>query len=161
MRSRILIIVAGVGTAVVLNLIVYALGRAAGGTFHFTSSSGPAVVDGVTVAAFSAVPLLAGLVAVALLAPLGAWVTRTALVLGPLLAIGTIAVMTVPTDLDVTSKVALALCHVVLVPIILVTVRALGRRSGRAGASSGSGQIGFPDAESGRAPALSPEERAG
>jgi hypothetical protein len=130
MRSRLLVIAAAVGAAVGINLILYAVGRAAGGTFRFTSSSGPAYVDGATVAGFSAVPLLVGLVAVALLSPLGGWVIRTALVVGPLLAIGTIALMTVPTDLDVTSKVTLALCHVALVPVILVAVRALGRRTG-------------------------------
>jgi hypothetical protein len=135
MRKKLLVIAAGAGAAAVINLILYALGRAAGGTFRFTSSGGPAIVDGVTVAAFSAVPLLVGLVAVALLSPLGEWVTRTALVLGPVLAIGTIAVMTVPTDLDVTSKVTLALCHIVLVPIILVAVRQLGALS-RAGVQS-------------------------
>jgi hypothetical protein len=128
MRNRVQVVAAGVGAAVALNLLLYALGRAAGGTFDFTASGRPATVDGVTVAGFSAVPLLVGLVAVALLAPLGEWVIRTALVVGPVLAIGTIALMTVPTDLDVTSKVTLALCHLVLVPIILVTVRALGRR---------------------------------
>jgi hypothetical protein len=139
MRSRVLVIAAAAGAAVVINLILYALGRAAGGTFHFTAASGPAVVDGVTVAAFSAVPLVVGLVAVALLSRLGDWVARTALVVGPLLAIGTIALMTVPTDFDVTSKVTLALCHVVLVPIILVAVRALTRRTAsehREGAAS-------------------------
>jgi hypothetical protein len=128
MRSRILIIAAGVGAAVVINLILYAVGRAAGGTFRFTSPSGPATVDAVTVAGFSAVPLLIGLVAVALLARFGSWVTRAALIIGPLLALGTIAVMTLPTDLDVTSKVTLALCHVVLVPIVLVAVPRLGRQ---------------------------------
>jgi hypothetical protein len=125
-----LIIAAAVGTAALVNLILYGVGRAAGGTFRFTASSGPAVVDGVTVVAFSVVPLLVGLVAVALLARLGGWVIRTALVVGPLLAIATIALMTLPTDLDATSKVTLALCHVVLVPIIIVSVRALGRRAG-------------------------------
>ncbi|MFI7540021.1 DUF6069 family protein [Actinoplanes sp. NPDC049599] len=129
MRDRLLILAAGVGTAVVVNEILYAVGRAAGGTFRFTSSGAAATVDGVTVAAFGAVPLLVGLVAVALLSPLGEGVVRTALVVGPLLAIGTIALMTVPTDLDVTSKVTLAFCHVTLVPIILVAVRALGRRT--------------------------------
>lgn len=125
-----LIIAAAVGTAALINLILYGVGRAAGGTFRFTASSGPAVVDGVTVVAFSVVPLLVGLVAVALLARLGGWVIRTALVVGPLLAIATIALMTLPTDLDATSKVTLALCHLVLVPVIIVAVRALGRRAG-------------------------------
>jgi hypothetical protein len=133
MRSRVLIIAAAVGAAVLINLILYGIGRAAGGTFHFTATTGPAVVDGVTVAAFSALPLLAGLVAVALLSRFGAWVVRTALIVGPLLAVATIVVMTLPTDLDATSKVTLALCHLVLVPIIIMAVRLLGRRAEVAG----------------------------
>jgi len=132
MRSRLLIITAAAGAAVAANLILYGAGRAAGGSFRFTSSGAPAVVDAVTVAGFSAVPLLLGLLAVALLAPLGAWVTRTALIVGPLLAVGTIALMTLPADFDTTSKVTLALCHLVLVPIIVVAVRALARRHDRA-----------------------------
>jgi peptidoglycan/LPS O-acetylase OafA/YrhL len=87
------------------------------------------VVDGVTVAAFSALPLLAGLVAVALLSRFGGWVIRTALIVGPLLAIVTIVAMTLPTDLDTTSKATLALCHLALVPIIIVAVRLLSRRA--------------------------------
>lgn len=128
MRRRWLVPAVAVGAATVTNLILYAVGRAAGGTFRFTSPSGPAEVDVVTVAAFSALPLLIGLVAVLVLARFGAWVTRAALILGPLLALATIALMTLPTDLDGISKVTLALCHVVLVPVIVVAVRALGRR---------------------------------
>lgn len=126
---RTTIIAAAAGAAALINLILYGVGRAAGGTFRFTSSSGPAVVDGVTVVAFSVVPLLVGLVAVALLARFGGWVIRTALVVGPLLAVATIALMTLPADLDATSTVTLALCHLVLVPVIIVAVRALGRRA--------------------------------
>ena len=133
MRSRVLVTAAAAGAAVLINLILYGVGRAAGGTFRFTASTGPAVVDGVTVAAFSALPLLAGLVAVALLSRFGAWVVRTALIVGPLLAVATIVAMTLPTDLDATSKVTLALCHLILVPIIIVAVRLLGRRAEVAG----------------------------
>ena len=133
MRSRALIIAAAAGAAVLINLILYGVGRAAGGTFRFTAPTGPAVVDGVTVAAFSALPLLAGLVAVALLSRFGLWVVRTALIVGPLLAVATIVAMTLPTDLDATSKVTLALCHLALVPIIIVAVRLLGRRAEVAG----------------------------
>jgi hypothetical protein len=159
MRDKLLLITGAAGTAVVINLILYGVGRASGGTFRFTSPSGPAMVDGVTVAGFSAVPLLIGLVAVALLARFGTWVTRTALIAGPLLAIGTIAAMTLPTDLDTTSKVTLALCHLTLVPIIIVAVRRLGSRD-RSDAAVGLGHIGSPDAEAARAAALSSEERA-
>ena len=126
-RPRAAVVALAVLAAVVFNLIVYAVGRAAGGTFRFTSAGAPAEVDAVTVAGFSAVPLLVGLVAVALLAPRGAWVTRVALVLGPLLAIGTVAAMTVPADFDRASTVTLAVCHLVLVPVILLAVPRLGR----------------------------------
>jgi hypothetical protein len=148
MRDKLLLIAAAAGSAIVTNLLLYAVGRAAGGTFRFTAASGLATVDAVTVAGFSAVPLLVGLLAVALLARFGRWVTRAALVVGPVLAIGTIAVMTLPTDLDTASKVTLALCHLTLVPIIIVAVRRLGREA-----------IGSVDAEAARAAALSPQER--
>lgn len=115
--------------AVVANLVVYGAGRAAGGTFRFTSAGMPAEVDAVTVAGFSAVPLLIGLTAVALLAPLGSWVIRVASVVGPLLAVGTILVMTVPADFDIASTATLAVCHVTLVPISIAAVVAIGRRT--------------------------------
>jgi hypothetical protein len=120
-------------TAVVVNLAVYGIGRAAGGSFRFTSAGAPAEVDAVTVAGFSAVPLLIGLTAVALLAPLGTWVTRAALVVGPLLAVGTIALMTLPADFDAASTTTLALCHLTLVPITIAAVLAIGRSTRPAG----------------------------
>ncbi|MDG4791169.1 DUF6069 family protein [Micromonospora sp. WMMD1102] len=122
--------------AVLGNLVLYAVGRAAGGTFRFTTPQGPAEVDALTVAGFSAVPLLVGLAAVALLAPLAGWISRVATIVGAALAVVTIAVMTLPADLDATSKTILALCHLTLVPIILVAVPALDPRR-RAGPSRG------------------------
>lgn len=126
--SRVALVALSVVTAVVVNLVVYSVGRAAGGTFQFTSSSGPAEVDAVTVAGFSAIPLLIGLTAVALLAPLATWVIRAALIVGPVLAVGTIALMTLPTDFDTASKATLALCHLTLVPITIAAVVAIGRQ---------------------------------
>jgi hypothetical protein len=125
MSRRAGVVAVAVAAAVVVNLLVYALGRAAGGTFRFTSAGAPAEVDAATVAGFSAGPLLLGLTAVALLAPRFAWVPRAALVAGPVLAVATILAMTVPADLDATSTVTLALCHLTLVPIIVLAVRAL------------------------------------
>jgi hypothetical protein len=124
------IVAAGVAAAVVINLLVYAAGRALGGSFRFTAANGPSEVDAVTVAGFSAVPLLIGLTLVAVLARFE-WVPKAALVIGPVLALGTIALMTLPADFDSTSKTTLALCHVVLVPITVVAVRALRDRAGR------------------------------
>ncbi|MEV6304283.1 DUF6069 family protein [Actinoplanes sp. NPDC051861] len=128
-RSRAAVVAAAVAAAVVVNLVVHGIGRAAGGTFRFTAATGPAEVDAITVTGFSAVPLLIGLTVVALLAPFASWVTRAALIAGPALAVGTILGMTVPADFDTTSTVTLALCHLTLVPIIVVAVRALARRA--------------------------------
>lgn len=72
-------------------------------------------------------PLLAGLILVALLSRLGAWVTRAAVVVAPVLAVGTILVMTVPAGFDATSAVALALCHLILAPISVLAVVAMSR----------------------------------
>jgi hypothetical protein len=125
---RVLIVPAAALAAVVVNLLVYAIGRAAGGTFRFTAAGGPAEVDAATVAGFSAIPLAVGLAGVALLAPRWRWVARAALIAGPALAVVTILIMTLPADLDATSTITLALCHLALIPIMLVAIRLLARR---------------------------------
>ncbi|MBM2623137.1 hypothetical protein JIG36_47340 [Actinoplanes sp. LDG1-06] len=136
MRRAPAVIAAAVGAAVIVNLVVYAIGRAAGGSFRFTTDGTLNEVDAVTVAGFSAVPLLLGLSLVALLSRLGPWLTRTAVIVAPALALATIVVMTVPADLDTTSTITLSLCHVTLAPISVAAVLALGRggrsRAGRA-----------------------------
>lgn len=94
-----------------------------------------------TVAGFSVVPLLIGLTAVAVLAPLGGWVVRIAYFAGPALAVGTIVVMTLPADFDTTSTVTLAVCHLTLVPIIIVVVAAIARRVRRTRGAAACGQL--------------------
>ncbi len=126
-RSRPLVVAAAVVAAVVVNLVVFAVGRAAGGSFTFTRSGTPATVDAATVAGFSAVPLLLGLVLVALLARRWPLVARVALVVAPVLAVVTIGLMTLPVDLDTVSTVTLALCHLTLAPISVLAIRALRR----------------------------------
>lgn len=111
--------------AVAVNLAVYATGRAAGATFDFTAATGPATVDAATVAGFTAVPLLVGLTLAALLGRRWAWVVPAALVIAPVLAVATIFLMTVPADLDTASTVTLACCHLSLVPISVLALRAL------------------------------------
>jgi hypothetical protein len=127
--SRAAVVALSCATAVTANLIVYGVGRAAGGTYRFTSATGATEVDAITVGGFSAVPLAIGLTTVALLAPLATWVARAAMVIGPALAIGTILVMTLPADFDTVSKVALALCHLTLVPITIAAVRVIAHRA--------------------------------
>ncbi|WP_349876601.1 DUF6069 family protein [Micromonospora sp. HUAS YX12] len=130
--SRTAVVALATAVAVVVNLIVYAIGRAAGGSFLFTADGRQVEVDAVTVAGFSALPLALGLTAVALLASRFAWVVRAALIVGPALAVLTIATMTLPADLDTTSTITLAVCHLTLAPIIVVAVTALSRRARRA-----------------------------
>ncbi|GAA4608214.1 hypothetical protein BJY16_006725 [Actinoplanes octamycinicus] len=139
---RAALVATAAGVAVLVNLAVYLAGRAVGGTFTFTSSTGPARVDAVTVAGFTAVPLLLGLTAVALLAPRAAWVIRVALVAGPALAAGTVLAMTLPADFDTVSTITLALCHLTLVPITVAAVLALGRRPAGRPLSPASGRTG-------------------
>jgi hypothetical protein len=127
--SRPVIVAIAGATAVVVNLVVFGLGKAAGGDFRFTANGEPAQVDAVTLAGFSAVPLLIGLVVVALLSRFGVWVSRAAAVVAPVLAVATILAMTVPADLDTVSTITLSLCHLTLAPISVLAVIALGRRA--------------------------------
>lgn len=123
MRAR--IVLTAVAVAVAVNLAIHAAGRAIGGTFRFTQAGHPITVDAATVAGFTAVPLLAGLVLVALTARRSPWVASAALIVAPSLAVVTILLMTVPADFDTTSSVALGLCHLALVPITILSLRAL------------------------------------
>lgn len=118
-------ILGAVGVAVVVNLLVHTLGRAAGGTFDFTTAAGgPATVDLATVAGFTAVPLLVGLV-LAVMLRRWSWVIPTALVVAPVIAVGTIAAMTLPADFDRISTVALACCHLVVGVVAVLALRSL------------------------------------
>lgn len=83
----------------------------------------------VVVAGFSAVPLLAGLVVVALLGGRVPALHRVAAVVAPVLAVVTVPVMTLPAGFDAVSTVTLALCHPMLAPISVVALLALRRAS--------------------------------
>lgn len=128
--GRPLIVVGTVLVAVVVNLIIYSIGRLAGGDFRFTNAGASLEVDPLTLVGFTIVPLTIGMTAAALLVR-WPWTTTAALVIGPVLALGSIAGMTLPTDFDVTSKVTLALCHAALVPVMIVGLLALRRNATR------------------------------
>ena len=108
------IIITTAVAAVAVNLIIYTIGSVAGGTYDFTDSGKDYHVDPWTLSGFTAVPLLVGLTVAALLSRKWSWVIIVALVIGPLAAVGTIFTMTVPSDLDTTSKIALGAAHVSL-----------------------------------------------
>jgi hypothetical protein len=127
-RSRVVVVLAAVVAAVAVNLLLYAVGRLAGGELTFTRAGSPTQVDPVTVAGFSAVPLGAGLVLVAALVGRFPWLAPVASVVAPLLAVATVFVMTIPVDLDAVSTVTLAACHLTLIPISLLAIRRLRER---------------------------------
>lgn len=114
--------------AIAVNVGIHALGRLAGATYRFTSAMGPAEVDSLTVLGFTLLPLGVALTLVAILGRFWRWVFPVALVVGPVLELGSILGMPLPTDLDLPSKIALSLCHVVLVPVTVLTALALRRR---------------------------------
>jgi hypothetical protein len=122
------LVVGAVVVAIAVNVGIHALGRLAGATYRFTAETGPAEIDSLTVLGFTLLPLGVALTLVAVLGRFWKWVFPVALVLGPVLELGSILGMPLPTDLDVASKVFLALCHVALVPVTLFAVLALRRR---------------------------------
>ncbi|SDJ41154.1 DUF6069 family protein [Nonomuraea jiangxiensis] len=132
-RGRAAVIVAAtVMVALVLNLAIYAVGRALGGDFRFTAQGRPAEVDATTLGGFTVVPLLVGMTLAALLSRIWRPVILVAMVVAPALALVTIPIMTIPADLDEASTITLALCHVALVPVTLaglLALRALHRES--------------------------------
>lgn len=122
--ARAVVIAFAIVAAIMANLVIYGIGRAAGGEFEFTRASQVMRVDAMTVAGFSAVPLGLGLILVALLSRYRRIVTLASIV-APLLAVLTIGAMTIPADLDTTSTIALAACHLTLVPISLLCIHKL------------------------------------
>ena len=130
-------VAAVVATAVAVNAVVHLLGQAAGGTFAFVREGVVMEVDAATVAGFTAVPLLAGLVLVAVLGPRWPRLYGVALVGAPLLALVTIATMTIPAGFDAVSTTALAACHATLVPLSVVGVLGLRRAAARTPSGAG------------------------
>ncbi len=127
LRSRPTVVAVTVLVAVLVNLAVHAVGRAAGGAFTFTRQGSPVQVDAVTVAGFSAVPLLVGMVLAAAAARRLPVLMTVGLIVAPALALVTVPVMTLPADFDRISTLTLALCHVTLAPVSVLGLLALRR----------------------------------
>jgi membrane associated rhomboid family serine protease len=126
-------IIATALVALAINLVAYAIGTLAGGSFDFTVDGASEHVYALLLAAFTVIPIVVGLTLVALLARWWHQVIPLALVIAPILAIGTIFIMTLPADLDTASTVTLAITHVVVAIVTVAGVLALrGRRPGSA-----------------------------
>ena len=121
------LVVGAVVVAVVLNLIAFAIGVGAGGTFEGDSPMGSIVVGPLNVVMLTALPLGVALVAVAVIRRWWRGVTTVALVAGPVLELGSIFAMTLPAGFDATSTAALVACHILMVPVTVVALLALRR----------------------------------
>lgn len=135
------LIAAAVGLAVAVNLAIFGLGHAFGADYAFSAATGPTAVDPLTLLGFTALPLALGLTVAALLGRRWPAVYPIAMVVAPVLELGSIFGMILPADLSPTSTIALAACHVALVPISLVALAALRRHARTAHSMSASGSV--------------------
>ena len=112
-----------VAAGVLVNELLLGLGHLLSGTFTYTTSGEATEVTVVSVLVMTAGALTLG---VALLAAVARWwpaMLRTAAAIGCFLAVATIAVMTIPVDLDSASTTCLAMMHVVVGTILIVASR--------------------------------------
>ncbi|GEM30346.1 hypothetical protein NN3_13530 [Nocardia neocaledoniensis NBRC 108232] len=124
--NRTVAVLGAVAAAVALNLIVWAVGELAGGSFTMTNAGVASDVAPGGVIMMSAVPLLIGMTVAVLVSYLWTGVLRVAAVVGSLLSIGTIW-LTVSADFDTASTIALSVMHVVLVPVLVVALEGVRR----------------------------------
>jgi hypothetical protein len=125
--ERLSVIAVALVVALAVNLALYRIGRAAGGTFTYVQSGKRSAVDAVAVSIMSVGPLAFGLALLAWLAPRRPGLIRAAKIVVPVLALATIALMTVPAQFDTCSTVFLSCMHVALIPISLLAIVSLDR----------------------------------
>ncbi|MFC8528284.1 DUF6069 family protein [Nocardia sp. NPDC057227] len=113
--------------AVVANLIIWAIAKAAGVNFEATNNGEVGEVPASGIVFITAAPMLVGLTAAVLLAYRWPGILRIAAIVGSVLAILTIG-LTIATDFDLSSTIALALMHVTLVPAIVIGLEGLRRK---------------------------------
>ncbi|KAF0848032.1 DUF6069 family protein [Nocardia caishijiensis] len=124
--NRPVAVLGAVATALVANLIVWAIGAAAGGTFTMVADGKVSDVAPGGVILMSTVPLLIGLTAAVLVSYKWTGVLRVAAVVGSVLSIATIG-MTLTAGFDTASTIALSLMHVVLVPVMVIALEGVRR----------------------------------
>ncbi|MBF6337885.1 hypothetical protein IU450_18585 [Nocardia abscessus] len=116
--NRPVAILGSVAVSVTINLVVWLVGLAAGGSFETTDAGKTSEVTASGVIVSAAVPLLIGMTLAALLSYLWVGVLRVAQVVGATLAVATIG-LTVAADFDLVSTIALSAMHVVLAPVLV------------------------------------------
>jgi hypothetical protein len=128
--GRLAVIATALGGLLLFNLVVYAIGRALGGTFTYAQNGAAVRVDAAAITIMSLGPLVTGLALVAALSHKWRAIIRVARIAAPVLAVATIFVMTIPAGFDTTSAVSLAAMHLATVPAALIALDAIGRRPG-------------------------------
>jgi hypothetical protein len=125
LSRRYAVIIIAVVLALAVNLVIYAIGRAAGGAFTYTQSGKTSTVDAVAITFLSTGPLTVGLTLVAILARRWPVLINAAKIASPALALATIALMTIPAHFETTSTMFLASMHLMLIPISVLALTAL------------------------------------
>lgn len=123
--NRYAVIIIAIVLALAVNLVIYAIGRAAGGAFTYTQSGKTSTVDAVAVTFLSVGPLAVGLTLVAILSRRWPVLINAAKIASPALALATIALMTIPAHFDTTSTMFLATMHLTLIPVSVLALTAL------------------------------------
>ncbi|MEU5843510.1 DUF6069 family protein [Rhodococcus sp. NPDC047139] len=119
-----LVIAASVSAALVVNLVLWASGLAAGGTFEHTDAGEVMSAAPGGVVLMTVLPLTVGLALAALLMLWWNGFARIAQVVGAILPLATIQ-GTISADFDTPSTVALTLMHVVIAVVAVAAIELL------------------------------------
>lgn len=126
--GRTTVVIATVVAALVLNLVFWLIGLAAGGSFEHTDAGAVVGAAPGGVVLMTVVPLGIGLTVAALLSLWWSGFVRIAQVVGALLPLATIQ-GTIATDFDTASTVALALMHVAIAAAAVLGLEVIRRRT--------------------------------
>jgi hypothetical protein len=126
LANRLIVIATAVAGVLAFNLLIYVMGLAFGGASTYVQSGKATRVDALAVTLLTVGPLTTGLTLVTWLSRKWPVLIATSKVIGPLLAVATIGMMTIPAHFDTTSTIILATMHIALIP---ATLLALARQS--------------------------------
>jgi hypothetical protein len=128
-RHPALIIASFVLATLAINLSIWLIGAAAGGSFDHVEDNGTLHTTSAPqgVISMTTIPLALGLTLAVLIAWFWPGVIRIAQVIGVVAALGTIA-MTIDARFDDVSTVALAVMHVVIAVTVVIALAAIARR---------------------------------
>lgn len=116
--------------ALAVNLVLWLIGLAAGGSYELTDSGTTMAVAPGGVVMLTVVPVLIGTALAAIISKWWLPVIRVAQVVGVVAPLGTIA-MTIAADFDTVSTVTLSLMHVAIAVVLPLGLEAMRRGAAR------------------------------